>query len=135
MFGTDNWFGSINILFVDDLLQLPSVNGVPVFDKLNNKAVLPKLGCMTSVNIWKETVVYDELTINERQKKDTQFCGLLDKIRSGCVSEDCAKTLEERVFQGPIADKFEELMHSRKSPICLFPPQKACEEFNNEMLS
>ena len=135
VFGTDNWFGSINILFVGDLLQLPPVNGAPVFDKLNNKAVLSKIGCMTSVNIWKETVEYDELTINERQRKDTQFCGILDEIRRGCVSEECVKTLEERVIHGPIADKFEELMHSGKSPVCLFPTRKACEEFNNEMLS
>ena len=106
-----------------------------MFDKLNNKAVVSKLGCMTSVNIWKETVVYDELTINERQRKDTQFCGLLDGVRRGCVSEECTKTLEERVIQGPIADKFEELMQSGRSPVCLFPIPKAYEEFNTEMLS
>ena len=76
VFGTDNWFGSISILFVGDLLQLPPVNGAPVFDKLNTKAVLSKLGCMTSINIWRETIVYDELTINERQKRDPQFCVL-----------------------------------------------------------
>ena len=51
------------------------------------------------------------------------------------VSEGCVKTLEERVIQGPIADKFKELMNSGKSPVCLFLTQKACEEFNNEMLS
>ena len=65
LFGTDNWFGSITILFVGDLLQLPPVNGAPVFEALTNKVVLTRLGCMMSVNIWKETVVYDELTINE----------------------------------------------------------------------
>ena len=80
VFRTDNWFGSINIPFLGDLLQLPPVNGATVFDKLNNKAVLSKLGCMTSVGIWKETVEYDELTINERQSKDTQYSGLLDEI-------------------------------------------------------
>uniref|UniRef100_A0A1X7T7Y2 ATP-dependent DNA helicase n=1 Tax=Amphimedon queenslandica TaxID=400682 RepID=A0A1X7T7Y2_AMPQE len=31
IFGTDEWFGSKNILFVGDLLQLPPVNGRPVF--------------------------------------------------------------------------------------------------------
>ena len=51
-----------------------------------------------------------------------------------CVKK-CVKTLEERVIHGPITDKFEELMHSGKSPVCLFPTRKACEEFNNEMLS
>ena len=135
VFGTDNWFGSISILFVGDLLQLPPVNGAPVFDKLNTKAVLSKLGCMTSVNIWKETIVYNELTINERQKKDPQFCVLLDEVRRGCVSEECIRILEERVIQGPIADRFEELMQSGQSPVCLFSTRKACEEFNSKMLS
>uniref|UniRef100_A0A1X7VG67 ATP-dependent DNA helicase n=1 Tax=Amphimedon queenslandica TaxID=400682 RepID=A0A1X7VG67_AMPQE len=31
IFGTDEWFGSKNILFVGDLLQLPPVNGRPIF--------------------------------------------------------------------------------------------------------
>ena len=33
IFGTDEWFGSENILFVGDLLQLPPVNCRPVFNK------------------------------------------------------------------------------------------------------
>ena len=118
-----------------DLLQLPPVNGAPVFDKLNNRAVLSKLGYMTSVNIWRETVVYDELIINEHQKKDVKFCELLDEVRRGCVSEEGIKILEERVIQGPIVDKFEELLRSSHSPVCLFPTRKECEEFNNEMLN
>ena len=47
-------------------LQLPLVHGSVVFQKLN-KTITAKLGCMTVVNIWQETVMYDELTINERQ--------------------------------------------------------------------
>ena len=37
IFGTDEWFGSKNILFVGDLLQFPPVNGRPVFNKIRNK--------------------------------------------------------------------------------------------------
>ena len=120
VFGTNNWFGSVNILlldltlysavdkdlrvetscitvlnycyvccseaillnilFVGDLLQLPPVNGASVFAGLTNKAVVIRLGCMTSVNIWKETIVYDELTINEGQKTDMQFCQMLQEV-------------------------------------------------------
>ena len=134
VFGTDNWSGSISILFVGDLLQLPPDNGAPVLDKLNTKAVLSKLGCMTFMNIWKETVVYDELTLNEHQKKDTQFCELLDEVRRECVSEKCIKILHGReTYPGPNADKFEELMQSGESLVCLFPTRKACEEFNITM--
>ena len=67
LFWSTDWFGSINVMFVGDLLQLPSVNGDPVFSKLNLKA-MSKLGCMGSGNIWKDNIIYDELTINERQK-------------------------------------------------------------------
>uniref|UniRef100_A0A1X7SM34 ATP-dependent DNA helicase n=1 Tax=Amphimedon queenslandica TaxID=400682 RepID=A0A1X7SM34_AMPQE len=60
IFGTDEWFGSKNILFVGDLLQLPPVNGRPVFNKISNKLVKTRLGAANAVNIWKETVEYDE---------------------------------------------------------------------------
>ena len=47
-------------------------------------SITSKLGCMTSVNIWQDSVVYDELTINERQKKDQVFSSMLDEVRRGC---------------------------------------------------
>ena len=72
LFGTNEWFGSKNMLFVGDLLQLPSVNGNHVFEKITKKSLSFKLGCTTSVNIWRDTVVYEELTINEQQKKDKE---------------------------------------------------------------
>ena len=45
------------MLFVGDILQLPPVNGASVFEKMTNKSVASKLGCMTSVNIWQDCVV------------------------------------------------------------------------------
>ena len=53
IFGRDQWFGGVNVLFVWDILQLPAINGAPVFDRLTNTytSVASKLGCMTSVNI------------------------------------------------------------------------------------
>jgi len=69
IFGGSEWFGSMNVLFVGDLLQLPQVNGLPVFSRLTNKTISSRLGCMSSVNIWKDTITYDELTTNECQKK------------------------------------------------------------------
>ena len=35
LFGGDEWFGGRNILFVGDLLQLPPVNGAPIFECLS----------------------------------------------------------------------------------------------------
>ena len=40
VFGDDTWFGSVNVLFVGDLLQIPTVNGRPVFKKVVRKAIL-----------------------------------------------------------------------------------------------
>ena len=97
LFGGDDWFGGRNVLFVGDLLQLQPVNGNPVFDKVSRSAVVNKLGCLGSINIWNECVVYDELTINERQKKDSQFSALLNSVRIGTLSEETISTLKGRV--------------------------------------
>ena len=134
VFGGDEWFGSRNVLFIGDFLQLPPVNGQSVFEKLNSTAILSRLGCMTSANIWQETVQYDELTINERQKNDKEYCTMLDEVRRGSPSTNTIQKLEERLLQVSAVEKFEELQQAGKSPVCLFPTRKACESFNSEML-
>ena len=37
LFGGDEWFGSINMLFVGDILQLQPVNGSAVFENITKK--------------------------------------------------------------------------------------------------
>ena len=134
IFGHDQWFGGVNMLFVGDILQLPPVNGAPVFDRITNKSVALKLGCMTSVNIWQDTVLYDELTINERQKKDRAFSSMLDEVHRGCPTNETLQLLQERVMKAPVVDTFEQLLAAKQSPLCLFPTRKACQEFNSQML-
>ena len=94
-----------------------------------------KLGCMPSVNIWEVCVDYDELTINERQKQDQTFSLMLDEVRRGCVSKTTIQALKDRVIATSVVDKFEELMVSSQSPLCLFPTRKLCQDFNTQMLS
>ena len=66
----------------------PSSNGSMVFQNIFcNKVIAARLGCMTSVNIWRETVKYDELTINERQKRDPEFGHLLNEVMGNCISD------------------------------------------------
>ena len=65
IYGGAEWFGGKTMLFVGDILQLPPVNGAPVFQSVPTKVLSLRIG---SANIWKSTVVYDELTINERTK-------------------------------------------------------------------
>ena len=126
IFGEQDWFGSKNVLFVRDLLQLQPVNGQPVFEKVSSKAVTLKLGCATSVNIWRDTVVYDELTINERQSNDLEFSTMLDSMWRGYPTDDDLNTLQKGVFSMPVADKFAELQRCGQTPVCLFPKRKAC---------
>ena len=40
----DKYFGSMNMLFVGDILQLPPVTGSPVFSKLCNKLIASRMG-------------------------------------------------------------------------------------------
>ena len=60
---------ALEMLFVGDILQLQPVNGSAVLENITKKTLLHKLGCAASINILKDSVTYDELTINERQKK------------------------------------------------------------------
>ena len=135
LFGGNDWFGSKNMLFMGDLLQLQPVNGSAVFERITRKSLQFKLGCAATVNIWKDAVVYDELTINERQKQDQEFSSMLDCVRRGCPTHETLSTLEKRVIQVSTSEKFVELQKSGQTPVCLLPTRKACREFNDAMLA
>ena len=60
---------------------------------------------------------------------------MLDEVRRGCPSQNTLQALKERVITTPTIDKFEELMSTDKSPLCLFPTREACQKFNSDMLS
>ena len=77
---------------------MPPVNGRPVFNKISNKLVITRLGAANAVNIWKETVEYDELTINERQKGDETFFTMLDSVRHGCLTDETIDTLKRLAY-------------------------------------
>ena len=80
------------------LLQLQPVNGSPVFERITNKTLSYKLGCAASVNIWRDSVVYDELIINERQKKDREFSSMLDSVRCGFPTDETLQILNKKVI-------------------------------------
>ena len=90
---------------------------------------------MTSVNIWRETVVSDELTINEQQKTDTQFCQMWKEVQQGRVSAETVATLKNRVICTTLSAEYQELQDAAQSPVCLFPTKRACADFNNDMLN
>ena len=107
------------MLFVGDLLQLSPVNADPVFVSLDTKTTASKLGVIGSVNIWRDNVVYDELTINERQKSDGMFTSMLEEVRLGNVSEASLQLLQGRVIHTTVKDKFLELQSSGNAPVCM----------------
>uniref|UniRef100_A0A1X7UA53 ATP-dependent DNA helicase n=1 Tax=Amphimedon queenslandica TaxID=400682 RepID=A0A1X7UA53_AMPQE len=117
IFGTDEWFGSKNILFVGDLLQLPTVNGRPVFKNNSNKLVKTILEAANAIDIWKETVEYDELTINERQKGDETFFKMLDSVRHGCLTDETIDTLNSHVLKVSMQEKYKEFESRRLQKI------------------
>uniref|UniRef100_A0A1X7TXZ5 ATP-dependent DNA helicase n=1 Tax=Amphimedon queenslandica TaxID=400682 RepID=A0A1X7TXZ5_AMPQE len=135
LFESDEWFGGKNVLFVGDILQLPPVRGKPVFDKVTASTLKYRLGSMGAVNIWCDTVTYDELTINERQKTDQKFSEMLDKVRRGFPDDQTLATLSERVFLTPVEKKFKILQQDGNAPVCLFPKGDMCKEFNETMLA
>ena len=68
IFAKDEWFGSVNVHY-SSLVTFCSFHQSMMELSLSVSAITNKLGCMTSVNIWQICVDYNELTINERQKK------------------------------------------------------------------
>ena len=71
-----------------ETMGLIGINGNHVFEKITKESLSFKLGCATSVNIWKDTDVHEELTINEQQKKDKPFAAMLDCVRCGCPIDE-----------------------------------------------
>ena len=101
------------MLFVGDLLQLQPIGGSPVFERIATKSLLFQLGCATAIIIWKDSVMYDELTINERQKK-TEFSSLLDCVRRGCPTDETLCILKRRLIEVPNLVSFRTLV----KPMC-----------------
>ena len=65
-----NALGQNNVLFVGNLLQLLPAKGEPVFAKVPQKDVaLQSCKVLTSVNFWKDSIVYNEQTINPLHAK------------------------------------------------------------------
>ena len=126
---------SMNMLLVGDILQLLPITESPVLSKLCKKLIASRMGSIASVNIWKDTIVYDELIINKQQKKHGLFVNLLDQVCRGSPTPESLQSLKLRVINVAVVDKYVELSKSGSTLVCLFPTRKACKEFNDKMLS
>ena len=135
LFGGNDWFRSKSILFVGDLLQLQPVNGDPAYENITQKSLAIKVGCVTSVNIWKDAFIYEELTENVRQKVDCQYACLLDAVRCSQLTENIKTVLQQKVIDKPLTELFAKLQNIKKSPVCLFLTRRQFNDFNITILA
>ena len=57
------------------------------------------------MDLWQESVIYDELTINERQNKDPEYSTILNNVRLGISSSDeTLSVLQQQVIDVSIAE-------------------------------
>ena len=145
IFQTENvhngWFGCKNILLLGDLLQLPPVFENPVYAPLTSAIVRKHTGSLGGVDIWEPLFIYDELTINMRQKEHHQFAALLGRVRLGKVNAADLKLLNERKLKlqsQSITERLKEIVSQlSKLPsdtVCLLPTRYMCSEINNQIL-
>ena len=92
-------FGGISILAVGDLLQLPAVAQKPIFATPSDE--------MSAIygSIWQTHFKIIELTEIQRQKNDSRFASLLNRVRIGGQSDEDIALLNTRVVL-PTADNF-----------------------------
>ena len=63
------------------------------------------------------------MTNSPRQKSDAEFAKILDCVRRGCPTDI---TLQQRVIDGSVTDKLNELSQSSQTPVCMsFPNEKS----------
>jgi len=67
--------------------------------------------------------------------KDSLFVDILHLVCHGSATQVSLECLKKRVINGTVVDKYIELCKSGSSPVCLFPTRRACQDFNQQMLS
>ena len=141
--GNMNWFGNRNVIVFGDLLQLPPVKGDEVFIDLSEKQVKAVTGMIsTNLSLW-SNFQYEELTINQRQKNDTnaEFKDCLMRIRIGFyTSSDMELLLSRRINVSEINPMeslvtfYNNLANNEEFPVCLLPTRSMVREFNDAIL-
>jgi PIF1-like helicase/Helitron helicase-like domain at N-terminus len=112
-------FGGINVVFFGDLMQLPPVNGMPVFFKPFN-CVFHLWGMFTLV----------ELTENMRQQGDTTFADLLNALRVGKMSsQHFSLLMSKKLTSEDLAGDF-----AVEKVIRIYPTRAQVEIHNNAVL-
>ena len=72
------------------------------------------------------------LTINERQKKDSDFSDMLDSVRRGAPTEKTLETLRGRVTDIPIPQLYSDLQSLARPPFVCFLPENSVTELTSK---
>ncbi|KAK2703244.1 hypothetical protein QYM36_018261 [Artemia franciscana] len=133
--------GNANMLVFGDFLQLRPVSANPLFKQLTRLEIKNRIGSMGTFDLWSH-FEYDELTINMRQKTDTDYADLLANIRVGICTDNNHEQLKRRKIEsnrratnGEIADKYIELVALGKTPVILMPRNVDCRSANETLLA
>jgi len=62
-------------VFFGDFLQLTPVKGNQPFLPVTYREAKQRLGAVGTLEIWPQ-IIYDELTVNDRQRNDTEYADL-----------------------------------------------------------
>ena len=125
IFNTNNkqdlFFGRINIILFEGLLQLPPDQEDYPFIKVSKEEVEKYVGGMDAFDLW-NLFENDELTINVRQKNDKQYSVLLSRVRLGFVTEDDIKLSNGRKLKFLSSD-YEEVVQELCSHLEKLPDE------------
>ena len=127
--GTDDtevYFGGLNIIAVGDFYQLPPVRDRFVFQ--NGRGYVP-----ASTHLWRDLFTMVELHTNMRQRNDTTYSEVLNRIRTGDHTSDDVKLLRTRLTSGIINPV--QLRDAKfSSALYLLPRKEQVEEYNTQRL-
>lgn len=112
-------FGGVSIIAIGDLYQLPPVSQMQIFKPLKNDiaSIIPPL--------WHEFKIA-ELELIMRQKEDTQFAELLNRLRKGKHTDNDIETLMTRNIP---------LSCEKKTVLHIFPTNEQVDNHNSTMLN
>ena len=101
-------FGSVTIIAVGDLYQLPPLKDKKIYDAPGSNYD-PNPICLHG-SLWQENFNFHELKHIVRQK-DQQFAQLLNRVREAQITEDDEATLKQRVTTLDDPEHFTDALH------------------------
>ena len=126
IFAKDDPFGGLNVIAVGDLYQLAPVNGQFVFSNSSRG----RQGIAT--HLWRDLFKIVELKENMRQRNDTDYSSLLNRLRTGCFTAEDIDVLKKRIVGSN--SEIDLTKAPFKEALRLFPRVADCDTYNEEQL-